>query len=322
MWKLIPASHRDFDFFGHKVKFGRGGVLQGSVEIQKVGNLTNLDIAIKSNNGVVIESRRLTKATNEWLRMYTSELYGAALYIWEEKPNNLASLAKKEGEINNTVNQSAAAPEKVSEKPNHLILVGKPFTKLVDGLRLLFKPYVGNGFQEYTAVVSRHRSPGASVECIQVHIQRDGKPHSTVNFTGDAHNLDYKCVSDLHFFDKFSCYLIKNFCKEADNNPFSPPAKAPKTKYVPDPLIRDTSAVVTAPKPDEDDVDGKYIIWCPTSDRAPQQILKGHKQAKAVAATMSEKYGKVFYWCRLMGVAKQVNKEVVTVKRVTEFVTL
>lgn len=61
-----------------------------------------------------------------------------------------------------------------------------------------------------------------------------------------------------------------------------------------------------------DEEEAHYIIWCPTSDRPPRVVLVGARQAKAVAASMSERHGTEFYWCKLVGKASQ--KKVTTTK--------
>ncbi|WXH66024.1 hypothetical protein NDAWWUGD_CDS0106 [Salmonella phage SeKF_80] len=68
------------------------------------------------------------------------------------------------------------------------------------------------------------------------------------------------------------------------------------------------------PEKDDDDVPGKYIIWCPTSNLPPRVVLESEKQARAVAHSMAERHGGEFFWCRLHG--KVARKAVTTYENV------
>lgn len=105
-------------------------------------------------------------------------------------------------------------------------------------------------------------------------------------------------LADLRLLDKQCCYLIIGEYASVCPN-----------------------GVVAIPERDDDearDVNGQYIIWCPTSDLPPRQINRGAAQAKAIAAAMSERHGKTFYWCRLMGKVEQKVVKTTT----TEITTL
>lgn len=65
---------------------------------------------------------------------------------------------------------------------------------------------------------------------------------------------------------------------------------------------------------DNEDVPGKYIIWCPTSNLPPRVVLESEKQARAVAHSMAERHGGEFFWCRLHG--KVARKAVTTYENV------
>lgn len=67
-------------------------------------------------------------------------------------------------------------------------------------------------------------------------------------------------------------------------------------------------------KDENEDVPGKYIIWCPTSNLPPRVVLESEKQARAVAHSMAERHGGEFFWCRLHG--KVARKAVTTYENV------
>lgn len=188
--------------------------------------------------------------------------------------------------------------------PNTLVLVGKAFTKLVDGLRMVFKPYTCNPDKiEFTAVVSRHGcgNHAGRANCIQVHVQRGGKPYTTITLTG---NLDSKTVQDLTFFNKHSCYLVKNYQK----------AEAKTTER----LCPNGAKAI----PERDTDKGQFIVWCPSSHLPPRVVHNSEKQAKAVAASMSERHGKKFHWCRIIGTAEQVSRVVTKTVKETKITEL
>ena len=110
-------------------------------------------------------------------------------------------------------------------------------------------------------------------------------------------------ISDIPYLEKFYCYLNtgKRWPKASNTVQVTPNG----AKAIPE-------------AGEDDDANGQYIIWCPTSDLPPRNINRGAKQAKAVAASMSERHGKTFFWCRLMGKVEQ--KKVTTTT--TEITTL
>lgn len=282
MWKLVKSTNANHLFkTGDKIRVRSGNHVSYYLELVLLANNKHQWQETTSDSGMYFGWSREDMTRGDMSEM--GDFYGRTIDLWAE------SIFDKEEEEEVTSNVKEVPP-------NTLVLVGKSFTKLVDGLHLVFKPYKETYGAETTAVVSRHSmGNGRGAECIQVHLQRKGKSYSTISFSTD---LDNKTVADLTYFAKYSCYLVKNYQKAEP--------KANKSVIVAPP----------APKVQKKDV-GKFIVWCPSSNLPPRVVHDTESQAKAVAASMSERHDKEFYWAELKGRAEQQ----VTQKQVVKVVT-
>lgn len=168
-------------------------------------------------------------------------------------------------------------------------LISKEMCRLTHGLRLRLVPHDSNrnDRHEYGIVISVHGN------IVQAHISRDNMSYRTQTWSYDSKYPRSFTEINVVNLDKHFCYLLEEGQKLCPNG-----AKA-------------------IPEVDEDA--GQFIIWAPSADVPPKKILTSAKQAKAVAATMSERYGKTFYWCKLMGKVEQEVKIVKTTNtKITE----
>jgi hypothetical protein len=56
------------------------------------------------------------------------------------------------------------------------------------------------------------------------------------------------------------------------------------------------------------ELNGRYIVWCPTSPQAPRVMFNSRPDAIKAAISMGEKYsGQRFAVCKIVGEAKSVK---------------
>lgn len=285
MWQLIPAKDRNFVFkTGDKIQARIGQSVQFDISITE----TKVQIDMPDGSNYDTYHRPSYDLTRGGMSNRIGGIYGMALYLF--------------------VPEITAKPAPAGSS---MALVHKACRALESTQQFKLVPYDKHDKREYrievcsevkhTVSAIQSKTPLWNVCVIDM-----------LNGTSVYHHVSH--ISDIHYLDKFFCYLNTGarWPKASSSVPVCPNgAKAipEKDDVVKSATIKDVALV-------DDDPEGQYIIWCPTSSRAPQVILKGRKQAKKVASEMAERHGSKFYWARLMG-----SSEVKVVKT-TEHKTL
>lgn len=273
MFKLIPASSRDFVFkTGDKIQARIGKSVQFEISITE----TKVQIDMPDGTSYDTYHRPKYDLTRGGMSNRIAGIYGMALYLY--------------------VPEEKAKPAPVGYS---VVMVHKACRALESKQQFKLTPYDKHDNREYRIevcsevkhTVSAIQSP-TPLWNVCVIDMRSG--------TSVYHHVSH--ISDIKYLDKFFCYLNTG-------------ARWPKAsssqqvvQTVAEEVAEKAPTTVCGKVVTEDDPNGKYIVWCPGSDLPPRNINNGQKQAKAVAAAMSERYGKTFYWCRLMG---KVEQEVV-----------
>lgn len=190
-----------------------------------------------------------------------------------------------------------SAFDKKADTVESKMLVHKDHCVLNDGKRFHLEPHDSSKDRcVYDVVVSVHGQGGARPQGImQIHVIRNGATYRTQTLPITAQGYVFSAINVVDFSKHF-CYLTNGGEKLCPNG----------AKAIPERCEEHYVAVT------EHDEQGQYIIWAPDSNLPPRNINKGQKQAKAIAAAMSERYGKTFYWARLMGKVEQEVKVVKT----------